>query len=168
MVQAGAGVQVNGEQPGRRGWLRRRPTADRASASAQLDALPADELATLPATDEELSDRLAAAWVLERQRLTQAAQPLLASLMSAEPQLERLELDHERGGALLSFANGTSLRAAAARSAHPALERLAARLGGDPVYLAAVRISAEGGVLLRLVCGAFWPMEIGPLVPAAG
>ncbi len=130
--------------------------------------MPASAPAPVPAADEEFTRRLAAASALERHRLTDAARPLLAALASAEPQLERVEVDRERGGALLAFANGTLLRAAAARAAHPALERLASRLGGDPVYLAAVRMSADGGVLLRLVCGAFWPMEVGPLVPAAG
>lgn len=122
----------------------------------------------VPAADGELTYRLEAAGAHERHRLTDAARPALSALLSAEPQLKRLELDRERGGALLTFADGTLLRAAAARSAHPALDWLACRLHWDPVYLAGARLSAEGGVLLRLVCGAFWPVEIGPLVPAAG
>ena len=69
---------------------------------------------------------------------------------------------------VLSFANGIRLRAAADRSVHPKLERLARRLGPDPIYLSAAWLSAEGGVLLRMVCGAFWPIDVGPLVPAIG
>ena len=164
-----AGVQVDGEQSGGRRWIRRwwlAPAGERdvGPVDSKLD----DGRALVPAADGELTRRLEAAGAQEQHRLTDAARPALAALLSAEPQLERVELDHERGGALLAFANGTLLRAAAARSAHPALERLAGRLCGDPVYLAGARMSADGGVLLRLVCGAFWPVEIGPLVPATG
>ncbi len=126
-----------------------------------------DGRAPLSAAEAELAHLLEAAGAQERHRLTHAARPALAALLSLEPQLQRVELDRERGGALLAFADGTLLRAAAARSAHPTLEWLAGRLHWDPVYLAGARLSAEGGVLLRLVCGAFWPLEIGPLVPAA-
>ena len=164
-----AGVQVDREQSGRRRWIRRWwPAPGGGRDGGSVNSRPDDGRALVPAADEEFTRQLEAAGAQERHRLTDAARPTCAALLSAEPQLERVELDHERGAALLAFADGTLLRAAAARSAHPALERLAGRLRGDPVYLAGARMSAEGGVLLRLVCGAFWPVEIGPLVPAAG
>ena len=163
-----AGAQVDRENSGRRRWIRRfRPAAASGRIVGDADARPDDGHALVPAADGEFTRQLEAAGAHEQHRLTAAARPALAALLSAEPQLERIELDRERGAALLAFADGTFLRAAAARSAHPALERLASRLRGDPVYLAGARLSAEGGVWLRLVCGAFWPEEIGPLVPAA-
>jgi hypothetical protein len=164
-----AGVQVDREQSGRRRWIRRWwPARAGGPIVGPVNSRLDDGRVLVPAADGELTRQLEAVGTQERHRLTDAARPALAALLSAEPQLERVELDRERGSALLAFADGTLLRAAAARPAHPALERLASRLRWDPVYLAGARISAEGGVLLRLVCGAFWPMEIGPLVPASG
>jgi hypothetical protein len=157
------------DRAGRRRWIGRWwPARAGGRVVGPVDASATDKLSLVPAAvDGELTRRLAAASTHERHRLTEAARPALATLLSAEPQLERVELDHERGAALLAFAGGAQLRAAVDRSVHPALERLARRLGGDPVYLSAAWLSADGGVLLRLVCGAFWPMDIGPLVPAA-
>ncbi len=164
-----AGAKVDGEQSGRRRWIGRWwPASAGERDVGPVDSRLDDGQVLVLAADGELTRRLEAAGVQERHRLTAAARLAIAALLSAEPQLQRVELDRERGGALLAFADGTLLRAAVARSVHPALERLAGRLCGDPVYLAGARMSAEGGVLLRLVCGAFWPVEIGPLVPAAG
>jgi hypothetical protein len=159
-------MQVDGELNGARRWIRRR----RRNASDNLDPMVRESIdprSVVPAVDAELNKQLARASRHERQRLTQAARPALQTLLSAEPELKRIELDHERGAAVLSFGNGTRLRAAVDRSVHPTLERLARRLGGDPVYLSAAWLTAEGGVLLRMVCGAFWPVDVGPLVPAA-
>jgi hypothetical protein len=152
---------VDGERSARR-WIGRRR-----AVSPDIAAI-ADDLAALAGSiDGDLVLQLETASAHECHRLTEAARPALETLLAAEPELKAIELDHERGGAVLSFGDGTRLRAAADRSVHPALERLARRLGGDPVYLSAAWLDGKGGVLLRLVCGAFWPMEVGPLVPAA-
>jgi hypothetical protein len=160
-----AGMRVDGERSSARRWILRRQSV----STCPVDPVVSEGMSEVPAAiDGELNWRLATASTNERHRLTQAARPALATLLSAEPELKRVELDHERGATVLSFANGARLRAAVDRSVHPTLERLARKLGGDPIYLSAAWLSAEGGVLLRLVCGAFWPIEIGPLVPAAG
>ncbi len=157
---------MNGERAGAWRWISRRKTAASGGDPALRESI--DPRLVVPALDGEFTRQLAAAGKRERHRLTRAAQPALITLVSAEPELKGVELDHERGATVLSFANGARLRAAVDRSVHPTLERLARRLGGDPVYLSAAWLSAEGGVLLRLVCGAFWPIDVGPLVPAAG
>jgi hypothetical protein len=156
---------VDGERAARR-WIGRRRVAPGGLDPMVRESI--DPRSVVPAVDGELNKRLARASAHERHRLTQAARPALQTLLSAEPELKRIELDHERGAAVLSFGNGARLRAAVDRSVHPTLDRLARRLGGDPVYLSAAWLTAEGGVLLRMVCGAFWPIDVGPLVPAAG
>ena len=157
---------MNGERGAWR-WIGRRRRVDSSGADPLVNEF-IDPRLVVPGLDREFSRQLAAVGLQERVRLTQAAQPALSTLLSAEPELEGVELDQERGATVLSFVNGARLRAAVDRSVHPTLERLARRLGGDPVYLSAAWLSAEGGVLLRMVCGAFWPIDVGPLVPAAG
>ncbi len=157
---------MDGERSGAWRWIARRRSAASGVDPRLQEAI--DQRFVVPAFDREFTRRLATASRHERHRLTLAARPALETLLSAEPELKHVELDHERGATVLSFANGARLRAAVDRSVHPTLERLARRLGGDPVYLSAAWLSAEGGVLLRMVCGAFWPVDVGPLVPAAG
>jgi hypothetical protein len=158
---------VNNEQNGARRWIGRRWKLTSSGVDPRVREF-IDPRSVVPGLDREFSRQLAAVGLQERRRLTQAARPALSTLLSAEPELEAVELDQERGATVLSFGNGARLRAAVDRSVHPTLERLARRLGGDPVYLSAAWLSAEGGVLLRMVCGAFWPIDVGPLVPAAG
>ncbi len=153
---------MDGERRARRWIGRRRATTPDVAPTVDELAARADSI------DVDLVLQLETASSHERHRLTEAARPALETLLAAEPELKGVEVDHERGGAVLSFGDGTRLRAAADRSVHPALERLARRLGGDPVYLSAAWLDEKGGVLLRMVCGAFWPIDVGPLVPAAG
>lgn len=156
---------MDGERRARR-WIGRRRRVASAGVHPPVSEF-IDPRSVVPGLDREFTRQLAAVGLQERHRLTQAAQPALTALLSAEPELERVELDQERGATVLWFGDGTRLRAAADRSVHPTLERLARRLGGDPVYLSAAWLDEKGGVLLRMVCGAFWPIDVGPLVPAA-